>query len=151
MKPVTSNIPSKGSAFLRLEPAYWRLNKTLYGLSRRPKNRYEKIPVALQELLVPHHHSYWFEWIGPSLFVIDFAFFSESDEQMARFEAAMNERLSVYFSGPLNYFLGCCYEWIENALLDRFGVTNIKSSANSFRRGGSVVCTSLDTSSTEFA
>ena len=113
-------IPPKGCPFTS-PGTYWKLNKTLYGLSRSPKHWYEKITGALIELgFTPCDHDTCLWRTNPTdgtapvyvgLYVDDFVYFSESDEQEAWFEAAMKDRFTVDFMGPVDYFLGCRYEW----------------------------------------
>ena len=153
-------IPPKGCPFTK-PGTYWKLNKTLYGLSRSPKHWYEKITGILKELgFVPCDHEPCLWRTDPTngqspvfvgLYVDDFGYFGETDEREAWFEQELKKRLTVDFMGPMTYFLGCRYDWIDHddgtlsvhisqegfadAVLDKFGMTNCRAASTPFRSG----------------
>jgi hypothetical protein len=85
------------------------------------------------------------------LYVDDFGYFSDTDEQEQWFEAEMASRFKVDFMGPMNYFLGCRYDWIRqpdgslsvhisqegfvDAVLDKFGLEHFRNASTPYRSG----------------
>jgi hypothetical protein len=153
-------IPPKGCPYTK-PGTYWKLNKTLYGLSRSPRHWYEKLTTALTELgfqPTVHDKCLWrtrptdgTDPVFVGIYVDDFAYFSESDEQEQWFEREMGARFTVDFMGVVNYFLGCRYDWITqpdgslsvhisqegfvDAVLERFGMSDCWPAHTPYRSG----------------
>jgi hypothetical protein len=126
-----------------------------------PRHWYEKITEALTGLgFAPTAHNPCLWKTTPTdgkdpvyvgLYVDDFAYFSESDEQEQWFETEMKKLFTVDFMGPVSYFLGCRYDWIKqedgslsvhisqegfvDAILERFGMTNCCPAPTPYRSG----------------
>ena len=152
--------PPKGCPFTPTGK-YWKLNKTLYGLCRSPRHWYDKITGALIELgftRCEHDPCLWRTHpsddtppVFVGLYVDDFGYFSTTDEQEKWFETEMQKRFTVEFMGPMSYFLGCRYDWIDHedgslsvhisqegfleAVLDKFGLEHSREAATPFRSG----------------
>jgi hypothetical protein len=102
----------------------WLLNKTLYGLKRSPFHWYNKFCKALTDIgLTPcAHDPCVFTGViikgKPPIYlgayVDDFKYFSESDEVERYLERELGSRLAIDFMGPVNWYLGCRYEWDQH-------------------------------------
>ena len=153
-------VPPKGCPFTK-PGTYWKLNKTLYGLSRSPFHWYEKFSGVLKDLgfqQSDHDPCLWRTWptdgsdpVWVGFYVDDFGYFSLSDKQEKWFEEELKKRFTVDFMGPISFFLGCRYDWIDqadgtlsvhisqegyvDAVLDKFGMTDCKTASTPFRSG----------------
>jgi hypothetical protein len=99
----------------------WLLNKTLYGLCRSPFHWYNTFKAALVDIGLkpcPHDPCVFtgviIEGEPPiylGVYVDDFKYFSESDAVERFLERELASRLIIDWMGPVNWYLGCRYEW----------------------------------------
>jgi hypothetical protein len=153
-------IPPKGCPYTKIG-TYWKLNKTLYGLTCSPRHWFEKLTAALKEVgfvATAHDPCLWrthpTDGTAPvfvGIYVDDFAYFSVDDAQERWFEREMNTRFKVDFMGDVNYFLGCRYDWIDeadgslsvhisqegfvDALLERYDMSDCRPASTPYRSG----------------
>ena len=139
----------------------WLLNKTLYGLRRSPFHWYSAFKDALVDIgLQPcAHDPCVFTGIildgEPPIYlgayVDDFKYFSESDAVERHLERELASRLQIDWMGPVNWYLGCRYDWSTDrtqpltvsitqtahieSLLDQFGMQDCNAVGSSFRSG----------------
>ena len=140
---------------------YWRLKKTLYGLSRSPRHWYDTFSGHLTTMgfeAMPQDPCVFkatpIEGEPPiyvGMYVDDFIYYSKSDAVEQWFEACLGSKLRVDFMGAVSWFLGCSYEWhhtkdgrlvchisqqayVEH-LLDKFEMTDCVPSRRLFQSG----------------
>ena len=140
---------------------YWKLNKTLYGLSRSAHHWYTLMDNLLKEI--------GFESMGQDrcvykctpipgkppihlgLYVDDFVFYSKSDEVEEWFEQQLKSKVKVDFMGTVSWFLGQAYEWYRfddgrltchisqqafvDQMLEKHKLTDCKPSRTPYRSG----------------
>ena len=112
----------------RSEPGtYWKLNKTLYGLSCSPKHWFEKLMghlindmgfrLMMQDRCVLKCTPFQGQppiYLG--IYVDDFVYYSESDQVEEWFEQQLQSHIKVDFMGDAEWFLGQRYEWHTDPL-----------------------------------
>ena len=101
---------------------YWKLNKTLYGLSRSAHYWHKTISNHLTEDMnfeFMDHDRCVFKCtplpgeppIYVGLYVDDFIYYSKSDKVEAWFETNLKSHVKVDFLGTATWFLGQRYDW----------------------------------------
>ena len=140
---------------------YWKLNKTLYGLSRSAHHWYTLMDNLLKDI--------GFESMGQDrcvykctpipgkppiclgLYVDDFVFYSKSEEVEEWFEQQLKSKVKVDFMGTVSWFLGQAYEWHRfddgrvtchisqqafiDQMLEKHKLTDCKPSRTPYRSG----------------
>ena len=157
---ITIVKPPKGCP--RSKPGtYWKLNKTLYGLSRSPKHWYETFRGHLEDMgFKPVSQDPCVFKCTPfagkppiylGMYVDDFVYFSTSDHVEEWFETTLESKLRVDFMGPVSWFLGCHYDWhslpdgrltchisqqaFSEQLIERFGMEHCTPSERLYKSG----------------
>ena len=162
---ITIVRPPKGCP--RSKPGtYWKLNKTLYGLSCSPKHWYDTFSGHLRNMgfeSMPQDPCVFKATPFPNeppillgMYVDDFVYYSKSDKVEQWFERTLGSKLTVDFMGAVSWFLGCHYDWHRlpdgrltchisqqayvDHLLDKFNMANCVPSDRLFRSGLPIDC-----------
>ena len=100
---------------------YWRLTKSLYGLSRAAKHWFDLYSSTLQQIGLtqcPNEPCLFHGSICPhraplycAVYVDDFVYFSPDPLVEKEFEKQLSDIIDVKFMGEVEWFLGTRYEW----------------------------------------
>ena len=142
---------------------FWKLNKTLYGLTRSAHHWYTKISNHLIDDMgfdsMPQDNCVYkcspIEGQPPiyvGLYVDDLIYYSKSDKCEEWFENNLKSHLKVDFMGDASWFLGQRYDWhtdtntgkvschisqqaMVESMLDKFNLDHCKPSRSPYRSG----------------